>query len=74
MTPNFYNDRLMSIRQTVLAFGIRSVTNEELTEMITRPVVRRGVGPAIEYEQPMEYEVCFGPKCSSMSFEGSDDS
>ena len=69
MTPNFYNDMLMAIRQTVLSCGIRAVSNEELTEMITRPVVRRGIGPAIEYEQPMEYEVCFGPKCNSLVFE-----
>ena len=68
MTPNFYNDRLMSTRQTVLLCGIAAVSNEELTEMIARPVVRRGVGPEIEYDQPMEYAVCPGSKCNSLLF------
>ena len=68
MTPNLYNDKMISIKQAVLSCGIAAVSNEELTEMIVRPVVRRGVGPAIEYEQTAECAVCPGPKCSSLSF------
>lgn len=39
--PNALNDRLIEIRNTVRSKGISAVTDEELTLMITCPVVRR---------------------------------
>lgn len=39
--PNALNDRLISIRNTVKQYGIVSVDNDDLTLMITYPVVIR---------------------------------
>ena len=52
MMPNLLNERLQMSRETVLEKGLSALTQDALLDMITRPMVRRGVGPEVIPEKP----------------------
>ena len=46
--PNLFNERLQMIRTKALEQGLSALGNDEITLLVTRPIVRRGVGPVKE--------------------------
>jgi len=51
MMPNLFNERLKMSQEIVLEKGLSALTQGALLDMITRPVVRRGVGPEVLREK-----------------------
>jgi len=73
MAPSLLNERLKMSREIVLEKGLSALTHDELLDMITRPVVCRGVGPEVITKKPVAEMPTFRRFISFSSDEPEDD-